>query len=173
MTTVLPHSRRGPACPPAAVLEALSAGEPVPAEVSAHAAACPDCAAQLAALREAAAAFVKARPPELFLRQVERRAAAESAARPGWLRRLAPTLALAIPLALVVTVAPRLLSHPPPADDGVAFGPREPGHHEQAQHDGDQRDVQRYPRGEQLATARAPAQPSPWHASDRRWPRSP
>ena len=43
----LPPSPRGPQCPPAAVLEALSAGESVPEATRAHTAACPDCSAQL------------------------------------------------------------------------------------------------------------------------------
>jgi len=121
MTTVVPHARRGPGCPPAAALEALSAGEAVPGDAAAHAAACPDCAAQLAALREASAAFVKARPPEQFLRTLERRAAATAEERPRGLRRFVPALALAVPLALAVALAPRLLAPRPPADDRVAF----------------------------------------------------
>lgn len=120
MIPVVPHARRGPGCPPAAILEALSAGEVVAADASAHAAACPDCAAQVAALREASRAFLKARPPERFLRQLERREAAATGERPRW-RRLVPALALALPLALAVTLAPRLLGPPPPADGGVAF----------------------------------------------------
>jgi len=117
MTPVLPPSRRGPACPPAAVLEALSAGEAVGSDVEAHTAGCPDCSAQLSALREAAVAFVKARPPERFLRQLERREVAP-APRPSLLRRLVPALGLAVPLALAVVLLPRLLERPA---DGVTL----------------------------------------------------
>lgn len=120
MTAALPPSRRGPGCPPAAVLEALSAGEAVPGDAAAHAALCPDCSAQLAALREAALAFVKARPPELFLRKLERRDAA-TPERPRLLRRLLPALALALPIAAGVVFAPGLLRHAGPAGEGVTF----------------------------------------------------
>jgi hypothetical protein len=109
--TVLPPSPRGPDCPPAATLEALSAGEDAPADVRAHAEACPACSEQLRALRAGADAFLRARPPERFLRQLAAREAA--AARPAGLRRLFPALALAVPLALAIVVVPRLVDGPP------------------------------------------------------------
>jgi hypothetical protein len=112
---VLPPSPRGPGCPPAATLEALSAGEDVPAADRAHADACPACAAQLDALRAAADAFVRARPADRFLRQLAAREAA--AARPAGLRRLFPALAVAVPLAAAIALLPRLVDAP----NGVAL----------------------------------------------------
>jgi len=84
---------------------------------------CPDCSAQLSALREAALAFVKARPPDRFLRQLERREAAPAPRaslleRLGLPRRLVPALGLAVPLALAVVLLPRLLERP---GDGVTM----------------------------------------------------
>lgn len=119
MTRPLEPSRRGPGCPPAAVLEALSAGEAAPDDVSSHLRGCPACAAQVTALREGAEAFLRARPPELFLRQLERREAA-ARARPRGLRRLVTALAVAAPLALLAILAPRVL-HPAGDDAGVTF----------------------------------------------------
>jgi len=103
--TTLPPSRRGPECPPAATLEAMSAGEEVQPEVRAHAGGCPDCSAQLAALREAAEAFNRARPADRFLRQLERREAAP--ARPSLLRRLVPAIAIGLPVLIAVVVGSR------------------------------------------------------------------
>lgn len=119
MTRPLEPSRRGPGCPPAAALEALSAGEPQPDEVASHLRGCPACAAQLAALREASAAFLKAKPPELFLRQLERREEA-ARARPRGLRGLVAALAVAAPLALVAILAPRVFQ-PAGGEAGVTF----------------------------------------------------
>ncbi len=85
----LPPSPRGPQCPPAAVLEALSVGEPVPDATRQHAEACATCAGQLQALAREQQAFLQARPAERFLRQVERR---EAAPRPSRLSRLLPVL---------------------------------------------------------------------------------
>ncbi|MFO0584762.1 MAG: hypothetical protein U0229_21020 [Anaeromyxobacter sp.] len=118
----IPPSVRGPACPPAAVLEALSAGEPVAPGVEAHAAGCDACTAQLQALRAEAEAFRRARPADRFLRQLERREASAAAAPPRrpLLRRLVPALGLAIPLALAVVIAPRLLGGPE-TSPGVTF----------------------------------------------------
>lgn len=100
---------RGPSCPPTVTLEAFAAGEPQPIE--AHVAGCATCAAYVQALRVEAAAFSRARPPELFLRQLERRAAA-----PPWWRRwlvLAPVAAAALAVLLVVRTRPE--------DDGVTL----------------------------------------------------
>ncbi|MGC4001574.1 MAG: hypothetical protein QM767_30585 [Anaeromyxobacter sp.] len=68
--TPLPPAPRAPGCPPAAALEALSAGEPAP-EVAAHLGSCSACAAHVAALRAEAEAFLRARPPDRFLRQLD------------------------------------------------------------------------------------------------------
>ncbi len=110
----LPPSPRGPQCPPAAVLEALSAGEAVPAATQAHVEGCPDCGAQLSALRAEADAFNRARPPERFLKQLEGRAAAAPARRFRW---LAPVLGVALPVLAVVLILPRLQRE----DPGVTF----------------------------------------------------
>lgn len=100
---LLPPSTRGPHCPPAAVLEGLSAGEAAPEAVRAHVEGCTGCSGQLAALTSGREAFLRARPPELFLRQLERRAAA--APRRRWLR---PLLAACVPVLLVLLIVPRL-----------------------------------------------------------------
>jgi len=97
----LPPSLRGPQCPPAAVLEALSAGEPVPDTTRQHTQACAACAGQLQALAQEQQAFLQARPPERFLRQVERRAAAPHRSR---LSRLLPVLGGVLVPALALLV---------------------------------------------------------------------
>jgi hypothetical protein len=120
MTPPLPPSPRGPGCPPAATLEALSAGEPADAATRAHVDACPRCAPQLAALREAHEAFLRARPADRFLGQLARREAAAAAPRTGvpW-RRLFPGLAVALPLLLLVLLYPDALSR---RQDDAAVG---------------------------------------------------
>ena len=103
--TPLPPSPRGPHCPPAAVLEALSAGEPAPEATRTHVEGCPDCHGQLQALTTAREAFVRAKPPDLFLRQLERRAASQP--RRG-LRWLMPVLGACVPLLALLVLVPRL-----------------------------------------------------------------
>jgi hypothetical protein len=99
------------------VLEALSAGEPTPEATRAHVQACATCGAQLDALTTGRDAFLRARPSERFLRQLERREAAAPRAPSPW-RRLFPVLAAAVPaLVLVLVVGPRLLQD----DPGVTF----------------------------------------------------
>jgi hypothetical protein len=107
----VPLPARGPGCPPAFALEALSAGEPPAPGVAEHAGACADCAGYLAALREGSLAFVRARPPELFLRHVAARGERD---RGPWLRRLAWLLPAAAALAAVPFLATRI-----PEGDGV------------------------------------------------------
>ncbi len=99
-----PLPKRGPECPAPAVLEALSAGEPQEHGVAEHARGCADCSRYVAALEEQASAFRKSRPPEIFLRQLDRRAA-QPKPRPAFLR----WLALAAPLAAVLLLVPRLI----------------------------------------------------------------
>jgi hypothetical protein len=111
--TTLPPSPRGPDCPPAATLEAMSAGEDVPAAVRTHAAGCADCSAQLQALRAGMEDFNRARPAERFLRQLGRREASSAQGRRWRLRRLVPALALGLPLVLAVVLVPRLLLDAP------------------------------------------------------------
>lgn len=64
---------RGADCPPKVSLEAFSAGEEL--QLAPHVEGCPHCGPFVAALRVDAAAFARARPAELFLRQVDRRPA--------------------------------------------------------------------------------------------------
>ncbi len=112
----LPPSPRGPHCPPAAVLEAMSAGETTPEAVRAHVEGCTDCRGHLAALTSGRDAFLRARPPELFLRQLERRAAA--APRKRWLW---PVLAACVPLLFVLVLVPRLVEENGVRMKGDAF----------------------------------------------------
>ncbi len=113
MTAPLPPAPRGPGCPPAAVLEAFSAGEPVPETTRAHVKDCAACSAQLDALTGGREAFLKARPADRFLRQLERREATAVRAPSPW-RRLFPVLAAVVPvLVLVVVLGPRLLEDDP------------------------------------------------------------
>jgi hypothetical protein len=74
---------------------------------------CAACGGQLAALTAARDAFLRARPSDRFLRQLERRATA-APAPPPW-RRLLPLLAVCVPLLAVVVFVPRFL----PQDGGV------------------------------------------------------
>lgn len=90
---------RGPQCPPTASLEAFAAGEALP--LSEHVASCEACGPYVAALRVEAEAFVKARTPELFLKQLERRAATPPARAPWW-RWLAVVVPVAAALVLVL-----------------------------------------------------------------------
>lgn len=121
MTAPLPPSPRGPGCPPAAVLEALSAGEPMPDATQAHVRACATCSSHLGALTAGRDTFLRARPADRFLRQLERREAAAPRAPSPW-RRLLPVLATVVPvLALVVVLGPRLVQGPPVTTKGDAF----------------------------------------------------
>ncbi|QRK06651.1 DUF4384 domain-containing protein [Archangium violaceum] len=104
-TTPLPPSPRGSHCPPAALLEAMSAGEAAPEATRTHVEGCADCRGQLEALTTAREAFVRARPPELFLRQLERRAAARPRPGPRW---LLPVLGACVPLLALLVLVPRL-----------------------------------------------------------------
>lgn len=60
-------------CPAIALLEGFVAGEE--SQLAPHLETCARCAQYVALLRGEAQAFLKARPPELFLRQLERREA--------------------------------------------------------------------------------------------------
>jgi hypothetical protein len=111
MSAPLPPSPRGPQCPPATVLEALSVGEATPESTRAHVQGCPTCGPQLTALTEGREAFLRARPTDRFLRQLERRASKPS---PSPWRRLLPVLATALPVLALVVLVPRVLEQ-----DGV------------------------------------------------------
>ncbi|WP_163989035.1 DUF4384 domain-containing protein [Pyxidicoccus caerfyrddinensis] len=113
MTAPLPPSPRGPECPPAAVLEALSAGEPTPDATRDHVKSCAACSAQLDALTGGREAFLKARPADRFLRQLERREATAARAPAPW-RRFLPVLAAVVPaLVLVLVLGPKLIEDNP------------------------------------------------------------
>jgi len=107
----LPPSPRGPHCPPATVLEAMSAGEAPPEPIRTHIEGCASCRGQLEALTASRDAFLRARPAEIFLRQVDRRAAA--APRRRW---WVTALAACVPLLAVLVLVPRLTG-----EDGVRF----------------------------------------------------
>lgn len=104
---MIPVPARQPGCPAAADLEAHAAGD-LP-QLAAHVAGCASCGPYVAALREESAAFVRARPPELFLAKLERRARAP-APRPWW-RFFAVLVPAAVAAALVI-----VLVRPPPDD---------------------------------------------------------
>lgn len=117
MNAPLPPSPRGPECPPAAVLEALSVGEPVPDATRAHVKGCAACGAQLEVLTAGREAFLKARPADRFLRQLERREATAARTPAPW-RRFLPLLVTVVPaLVLVFAVGPWLMKD----DTGVTW----------------------------------------------------
>jgi hypothetical protein len=87
----------------------MSAGESPTETIRTHVEGCAACRGQLEALTSGRDAFLRARPTEMFLRQVDRRAAA--APRRRW---LLTALAACVPLLLVVVIVPRLVG-----DDGV------------------------------------------------------
>lgn len=95
---------RQPGCPAAADLEAHAVGD-LP-ELATHLSGCTGCAGYVAALREEQLAFNRARPPELFLQKLERRAQAP-APKPWWrwLAVLAP-VGVAAALAVVLLAPP-------------------------------------------------------------------
>jgi hypothetical protein len=93
-------SPRRPTCPAAFELEAFFAGEP--SALAPHVASCASCRADVDALKAGSDAFTRARPPELFLRQLERRAA-EPRRRSLLAAWLAPLAACAGAAVLLVT----------------------------------------------------------------------
>lgn len=100
---------RTPSCPPTEALEAFAAG--ASQELAPHVSACPHCGPYCAELRAQADAFSRARPPELFLKQLERRAQQKEPT--PWWRWVAIAVPLAATVALVVTR--------PGLDDGVTL----------------------------------------------------
>ncbi|MCA2981394.1 MAG: hypothetical protein INH37_24235 [Myxococcaceae bacterium] len=108
---------RGPDCPPRLELERVAAGEDVPT-ARAHVEGCAACGAAVAALRAEVDAFVRARPVDRFLAQVE--AAGALPARP----RRAPVVAMVAVCAAAVTA---LVAWPPGPGPRVRVkGPRAP-----------------------------------------------
>jgi hypothetical protein len=81
-------------CAAPVILQMIAAGESTGAD--AHVAGCAACQARVAGYREASAAFLRQRPPELFLRKLQRRK------RPSWL-----PLLLCGALGLCIVVLPR------------------------------------------------------------------
>jgi hypothetical protein len=84
MSVELPAHSRLESCPPSFVVEAASAGEPLSREQRAHLDGCERCGAYERALKEAAAAYVAQRPPEMFLRQLDRRERRVAARNVAW-----------------------------------------------------------------------------------------
>jgi hypothetical protein len=87
-------------CPPRAVLEAASAGESVDSVTASHLRECDTCGSYIRSLQEIREPFLKERPAELFLRQVERRKARLRRGWP-WLAALAPAAALVLLFATI------------------------------------------------------------------------
>jgi hypothetical protein len=88
---------RGPECPSTLTLDAYSAGDSQ--HVAAHTASCPACSAYLTSLQTEGDAFLRQRPPELFLKQVDA-FVPEPARRPWW--RVALVVSFAAAVALLV-----------------------------------------------------------------------
>lgn len=96
---------RDKGCPAAAQLEAFSAGDLV--ALAPHVEGCAECGRYVRALTANAEAFQKARPPELFLRQVAQRPARQAPFR--WWPALLPA-ALAVGLGMLFI--PKLFATP-------------------------------------------------------------
>jgi hypothetical protein len=107
-----PSVQRGAQCPSAFELEAFMAGES--ATLAQHVGGCPSCGAYLTALRTERDAFNRMRPPELFLGQVERRAAQAPRRRTWWWLSL-------VPFAAAAAVVLALVAFPQHRDDGVTL----------------------------------------------------
>ncbi len=105
-----PVPMRGEDCPPRVRLEAHSAGEE-PA-LAAHVTSCPHCGPYVSSLRSNSEAYVRARPPEMFLQQLDRRPP-PAKARFWWPALLGAALSVG-----VVT----LLLWPDPAPDSKIKG---------------------------------------------------
>lgn len=98
---------RGAECPPAVEVERHSAGEET--KWRGHIEGCANCTAYARELKDGSEAFIKQRTPELFMKQVERRAAqpAPRAAFWRWMPGIVGLL-LAVPLSfLVVSLSER------------------------------------------------------------------
>lgn len=80
MNSLLTAPIRGADCPPKVSLEAFSVGEEL--QLAPHVEGCPHCGPFVEAARVNSAAFVRMRPADLFLRQVDQRAALPR--RPWW-----------------------------------------------------------------------------------------
>jgi hypothetical protein len=92
-------------------LEAFAAGEALP--LAEHVAACADCGPYVVALKAEAEAFTRSRTPELFLKQLQRRAEQRPVARPWW-----RWLGVLVPVAVAMVI---VLRGSIPEDDGVTF----------------------------------------------------
>lgn len=93
---------RDAGCPPAADLEYLAAGDGTP-ETKTHVDGCATCTAELARLRTENEAFLKARPPQRFLTQLDARARTQRGARAWFVPSL---VALAAAAVLLVVLRP-------------------------------------------------------------------
>ncbi|MBL8918934.1 MAG: DUF4384 domain-containing protein [Myxococcaceae bacterium] len=97
---------RGPDCPPRIELERLAAGEDVPA-IAPHVAGCAACQATVATLRSDADAFLRARPVDRFLGQLDTARARKASSRRGLVVALSGALAAAVVVALVLPGEPQ------------------------------------------------------------------
>lgn len=104
MSSTHPPPVRGATCPPRVSLEAFSAGEEL--QLGPHVEGCPHCGPFVTALRGDAAAFVRARPADLFLRQLDRRPPRPS---PRWWFAL---VAVAVSAGVVLVVRPTAPEEP-------------------------------------------------------------
>jgi len=100
-------------CPAAADLEAHAVGD-LP-ELAPHVTGCAACGPYVAALRDEQAAFNRARPPELFLQKLSRRAEAP-APKPWW-----RWLAVLAPVGVAAALAVVLLRPPATGGDDVTL----------------------------------------------------
>jgi len=99
-------------CPPPASIEQLASGEVSGDALAAHVSGCASCQAELAKLQEEQRAFLAARPKELFVAQVERRAARS---------RRGPAKMLAVAMAGAGALAVLLIAQQRPVENRVSF----------------------------------------------------
>lgn len=114
MTTPLPAlPARGAECPPAVDLEQYAAG--ALSSLEGHVAGCSACSTYVAEVKAVSEAFVRARPAERFLSQLEARERHPVRSRRGWVVAVAGVAGVAA-LALVGLVVLRA-----PVERGVTF----------------------------------------------------
>lgn len=97
---------RGPDCPPTVTLLCVAAGESVAPQWQEHLTSCQTCSSYVAALRTGADRFVRQQPPELFVRKLGHRRAAEGSRRPGWWAPLFAGLGAAAALVVAFWMLP-------------------------------------------------------------------
>lgn len=95
---------RGENCPPTRTLEAFAVGDSI--EVGEHVGTCAACTAYVEAVRTETSAYHRQRPPELFLAQLDRRAASPERRLRVWPYLVAAVGAVAA-AAIVVNFTPK------------------------------------------------------------------